>query len=395
VVAIGVHAHDIDGTTLVVADGAIDLSRMSRLRFVLRQAVALDAHEIVVDLGTAKLLDATAVGLLVRYRGQVEEHGGRLRVVDAQGMVLQVLEVVGLAKSLGAYDPRDSAPPRPAQPCCRPGAEAPLPTRDWSVPTYGMPNDAVHELLLETAGLSDEDPYRRELRARAIELALPAAYQLTMRYRHRGEPTDDLLQLAALGLVKAVDGYDPYRGHRFSDYAMPTILGEIRRHFRDNGWGMRVPRSMQELWIQSRDEFDRLTQLLGRAPTAEDVARSLDVPREKVVAAAGAGGNYRPESLSTPIPSGTAELGDLIGAIDPAYERVDNHEVLREALAGLPERTRRILSLRFVAEMSQSEIAAEVGLSQMHVSRLLNQAFAALRTSLLQEEETTPEPTAD
>lgn len=387
---LAVHMHVVDGVPLVVPNGALDLARASRLRSVLREAIGLGTDEVVVDLATVSLLDAGAAGVLAGKLPKAAERGAVLRAVGAVGIVLEVLEVLGLAKPLRAYDPRDSAPARPALPCCEPEQPSADDLADEAASagtgaSHGLPNEAVHALLAEAAPLPADDPHAQRLRARAIELALPAAYRFANRYRDRGERRDDLLQVAALGLVKAVHGYDPARGHTFSDYAVPTILGELRRHFRDKGWGLRVPRRLQELSLDARWATDALTQQLGRPPLQAEVAGTLGVPTDVLVAALEAADSYTPRSLSSPVGDGASELGELIGGPDPGFDHVDNWESVQVALGTLPERTRRILALRFYGELSQAEIAAEVGLSQMHVSRLLAQAYGTLRAALLED----------
>ncbi|HET8661288.1 MAG TPA: sigma-70 family RNA polymerase sigma factor [Micromonosporaceae bacterium] len=389
---LAVHMHVVDGTSLVVPNGVLDLARASRLRSVLREAIGLGTAEVVVDLGTVSLLDAGAAGVLARKLPKAQERGVTLRAVGAGGIVLEVLEVLGLAKPLRAYDPRGSAPARPQLPCCEPEQPcagdrvADAASAAGTGGSHGLPNEAVHALLAEAAPLPGDDPHAQRLRARAIELALPAAYRFANRYRDRGERRDDLLQVAALGLVKAVHGYDPTRGHTFSDYAVPTILGELRRHFRDKGWGLRVPRRLQELSLDARWATETLTQQLGRPPLRDEVAGTLGVPTEVLLSALEAADSYTPRSLSAPVGDGAGELGEMIGGPDPGFDYVDNWESVQAGLGKLPERTRRILALRFYGELSQAEIAAEVGLSQMHVSRLLSQAYATLRAALLEDQ---------
>jgi RNA polymerase sigma-B factor len=382
-----VHAHIVDGATLVVAGGELDLALASRVRSVLRDAIASQPERVVFDLGTVSLIDASVIGVLAGKLPQAEEAGTRLQVVGASGVVLEVLELMDLAKPLGAYEPRESAPPRPDLPCCSGRGSSGEELADHALSnnrsSYATPNKAIAYLLSEAASLDDTDPHRHRLRARAIELALPAAYQIANRYVGRGEPEDDLLQVAALGLVKAVDGYDPERGHAFSDYALPTILGELRRHFRDRGWTIRVPRHLQELVLDARKVSDALTQELRRTPAAEDVAGALDVPLESIRAALSAARAYRPHSLFAQVGEGPSEICDVIGSPDPGFERAENRELIKSVLSGLPVRTRRIVALRFGRDMSQAEIAAEIGISQMHVSRLLKHAYATLRAALV------------
>jgi RNA polymerase sigma-B factor len=383
------HAHIVDGMALVITDGELDLARSARLRSVLRDAVDTAPERIVVDLSTVTLLDASVAGVLARQRARAEAAGIILTAVAAQGVVLEVLEILDLAKPLDAYAPRDTAPPRPRLPCCTPDSVHAEDLADdvtaaaGDRPSLAALDDAVWALLAEAAALTEEDRQRQRLRARAIELTLPAAYQLAGRYRGRGERDDDLLQVAALGLMKAVNGYDPQRGHLFSDYALPTILGELRRHFRDKGWYIRAPRRLQELLLDARKTRDHLTQELGRLPEIAEVANELDVPVEDVTSAFEAAEGYRLRSLSTPVDDASGQLGDVIGEVDRGYESVENHESIEWALRGLPVRMRRMVRLRFYADLTQDRIADELGISQMHVSRLLRQAYATMYDALV------------
>ena len=381
------HTHLVEDVILVVAEGDLDIAASSTVRATLRECLLSAPNGVVLDLADVPLVDAAVLGVLAGALGNAEEAGTRLRVVGATGTVLDVLEIVGLAKRLGAYRPRDEAPPRPSLACCTTHARSPREVMrdvvEAGQDSLAAANAVIGELLVEAASLPDSDPRRGPLREQAIELALPAAHQMASRYRNRGENEDDLRQVAALGLLKAIDGWDPERGHSFSDYAIPTVLGELRRHFRDRGWAMRVPRRLKEVLLETRRVNDQLTQELGRSPDPCDLAKTLGLSTEAVEAALEAAQNYRPRSLSVPVGDGSAELGDLVGATDPAFEKVDNWNSITEVIAGLPERTQRILALRFTRDLSQAQIAAEVGLSQMHVSRILSQTLATLRAAIM------------
>jgi RNA polymerase sigma-B factor len=258
----------------------------------------------------------------------------------------------------------------------------PLPT----VPRFPLLDDATgtrEQLLRRLAALTCDDPGRARLRARIIESNLPMAGRLAGRYAGRGEPYDDLAQVAALALVRAVDGFDVDRGVPFSGYAVPTILGALRRHFRDSTWAMRVPRRAQELNSRMRAVTGELTQRQGHHPSAAELADHLELGVDEILAAVTASQAYRLVSLNAPH-HGADDLGaiDLIGAVDPGFARVDDRLALRLLLATLPRRERRILTMRFYRGMTQKRIANEVGLSQMHVSRLLKQSLAQLRTGM-------------
>ena len=245
-------------------------------------------------------------------------------------------------------------------------------------------DDPIRELLSRMAELPAGHPTRATLREEAIRKCLPMAEYLARRYRDRGEPLDDLVQVAGVGLIKAVDGYEPGRGIPFSGYAIPTIIGELKRHFRDRGWSVRVPRRMQELGLEISRATGDLTQRLGRSPTVADLAEHLGISEEDVLLGLDSGQAYHALSLNSPQPGDEsgAELGDVLGDEDPDLELVEQREALRPLIARLPRREQRILAMRFFGNMTQSQIAAAVGLSQMHVSRLLSHALEALREGL-------------
>jgi RNA polymerase sigma-B factor len=218
-------------------------------------------------------------------------------------------------------------------------------------------------------------------RERLVTRFLPLARQLARRYGAAGEPIDDLIQVASVGLVKAIDRYELDRGTAFSSFAVPTILGEIKRHFRDAGWTVRVPRSIQERRIKVNRAIPALTGKLGRSPTTAEIAENIGASSEEVLEALEAAVAYEPVSLDTS--SGPEEDDETwaqsVGAEDPRYELVEYGVTLAPAMKALPERERLILYMRFVKDMTQSEIANRIGISQMHVSRLIRKALEAMR----------------
>jgi len=240
-------------------------------------------------------------------------------------------------------------------------------------------------LFARLAELDADDPTRATVRDTVVELHLPLAEHLARRFAHRGEPHDDLVQVANIGLIKAVDRFEPERGLEFSTYATPTIVGEIKRHFRDKTWAVRVPRRLQELRLAMTRANADLAQTLGRSPTVAELAVHLGVGEDDVIEALEAGGAYSTVPLETendddaPGPS----LTDTLGEEDTSFETVENLASLRPLLAELPERERRILLLRFFEGKTQSQIAADLGISQMHVSRLLARTLDRLRTGML------------
>jgi RNA polymerase sigma-B factor len=214
-----------------------------------------------------------------------------------------------------------------------------------------------------------------------IERYMPLARSLALRYRRASEPLDDLVQVASVGLVKAVDRWDPERGLAFSSYAVPTILGEIRRYFRDATWDVRPARDLQELCLNVEDAREKLWAELGRSPTVADLAERLGRAPEEVVEALQATEGRSVRSLDAPVhdeEEGSASAGDLIGSHDAEYDRVEAGVTIEHLAGVLDERAREILRLRFQEDLLQSEIAERVGCSQMHVSRILRSSLERL-----------------
>jgi RNA polymerase sigma-B factor len=213
-----------------------------------------------------------------------------------------------------------------------------------------------------------------------VERFLPLARQLARRYARSNEPLDDLVQVASLGLLKAIDRFDPTRSTAFSSFAVPTILGELKRHFRDRGWSLRVPRDLQELAVRVERVADDLGSELGRAPTSDEIARRIGVRTEQVLDAREAAFAYRAVSLDRPRDDSETgdDLIDAIGVEDPGYHLADDAATVEGLMSVLSDREREILRLRFAEDLTQSEIGARVGLSQMHVSRVIRHAVARL-----------------
>ncbi len=245
----------------------------------------------------------------------------------------------------------------------------------------------LHEraLLDEFARLDHTDPRRASIRDEIVTMHLPLVQHLARRYRDRGEPLEDLVQVGTIGLIKAVDRFDPERGTELSTFATPTILGEIKRHFRDRAWAVRVPRRLQELQAQVVSRTDELTRTLHRAPTVRELAESLGVGEEDVLDALEARHAYATASIDA---GGDAEeraaapVVRSLGIDDPSFGAIEDRESLRPLLEALPERERTIIVLRFFRHMSQTQIAEELGISQMHVSRLLARTLAQLREGM-------------
>ncbi|MDQ1374635.1 MAG: polymerase sigma-B factor, partial [Actinomycetota bacterium] len=210
--------------------------------------------------------------------------------------------------------------------------------------------------------------HSRELRSELVEAHLGLARQVARRFTNRGEALDDLVQVATMALLKALDRYDPDRGVRFSTYATSSMTGELKRHFRDHAWAIRVPRSIQELHLATNEAVETLRHHLGRSPTIAEIAHYLGEPDEEVLLAVEAGRAYRTHSLDAPAPG--EERSREVGDHDPEFDGAEGRHDLSPLLARLPGREQRILHLRFTEGLTQSEIADRVGLSQMHVSRL-------------------------
>jgi RNA polymerase sigma-B factor len=224
----------------------------------------------------------------------------------------------------------------------------------------------------------DDQAARDEL----VERFLPLATGLARRYHRGSEPLDDLVQVASVGLLKAIDRFDPARGTAFSSFAVPTITGELKRYFRDKGWSVRVPRDLQELAVRVERATDRLVHTFGGAPTASEIAQDLGISIEQVFEAREAAAAFRADSLDRSW-SGDEQDGtrvvDTLGGDDPGYGQAEHAATVEPMMSVLSDREREILRLRFVEDLTQSEIGERVGVSQMHVSRLLRQAVMRLR----------------
>jgi RNA polymerase sigma-B factor len=242
-------------------------------------------------------------------------------------------------------------------------------------------------LFTELAALNADDPQRGELRDKLVTGHLPVAEHIAARFSHRGIPREDLIQVATLGLINAVDRFQPDRGSDFLSFAVPTIMGEVRRHFRDASWSVRVPRRLKELNLAISAASTELAQRLGRAPTPSELAYHLGLSQDEVYEGLEAGNAYHSVSLDEALSadSDSEPLGDTLGEEDAALEGVDYSESLRPLIEQLPERERRILTLRFFRDMTQTQIAERVGISQMHVSRLLARTLEQLRDGLMAE----------
>jgi RNA polymerase sigma-B factor len=225
----------------------------------------------------------------------------------------------------------------------------------------------------------DGDAHAREL---LIERYLPLARRLARRYKHTDEPIDDLVQVASMGLLKAVDRFDCSRDVLFSSYAVPTILGELKRHFRDRTWSVRVPRDLQELALRVDQTVTRLSFGQHRSPSVGEIARAVEISEERVLEALDAMGSYRTSSLDAPRTSREGEIQSVVetlGTHDSGFDRAEERAMLDSLMGRITERERTVLSLRFGEDLTQAEIGERIGVSQMQVSRLIRQALARMR----------------
>ncbi len=247
---------------------------------------------------------------------------------------------------------------------------------------------AAQALFTEFVTLTEDTPRRQAVRDELVTMHLPLARHLARRFNNRGEPLEDLVQVATVGLINSVDRFDPERGVEFLSYAVPTIVGEIKRHFRDHGWAVRVPRRLKELHLSLNSAVAELSQRNGRAPTASELSEYLGISREDVLEGLQAANAYRSSSLEDPVRGNDSlpSLANTLGDEDKALEGVEFRESLQPLLKQVAPRERRILILRFFGNMTQSQIAEQLGISQMHVSRLLAQTLAQLREKLLVDE---------
>jgi RNA polymerase sigma-B factor len=248
-------------------------------------------------------------------------------------------------------------------------------------------SDYAHLIPLfeKFVALPPDDPGRADLRNALVTGYLPVVQHIARRFAGRGEPIDDLEQAGTVGLLNAVDRFEPDRGVDFLSYAVPTVTGEIRRHFRDRTWAMRVPRRLKDLQSAINSAVGPLSQELGRAPRPSEIAQRLGLSTDEVVEGLDAQQAYRSTSLDELVAGADTSLTDTLGEADAELEKVEYRQTLAPLLDELPERERRILVLRFFGNMTQTQIADRIGISQMHVSRLLAQTVATLRRRMTED----------
>lgn len=325
---------------------------------------------VVVDLTDAILIDAAVARVLKQSMAACGREGIFFAAAGAQGQPFDVLEILGMAKELGAHLSVSEALSQAERDRARGGR---------------LTLDAtVHRLLEPARALEPGDPMRRRAQEQAIEVALPLARSMAHRYQQRGEPLDDLIQVASLGVVRAVQGYDADRGSGFLAYAVPTILGELRRHFRDHAWIVRAPRRLQEIRTAITRSGPDLAQHLGREPNAADFARHTGFTLTDVEQAILTSSGLQPTSLDAPGALDTDRcLYEIVGAPDAEIDMIDFRVSIKPLIAAETPAVQEILMLRFVRDLTQAEIARRVGTSQMNVSRVLRAVLARFKRALL------------
>ncbi|MFJ7767615.1 SigB/SigF/SigG family RNA polymerase sigma factor [Streptomyces sp. NPDC097107] len=281
------------------------------------------------------------------------------------------------ATSAQAQEPPTQKPATSAQ-AQEPTAREPAPQRSRGADTRALTQVLFGELKCLTPGTPEHD----RVRAALIEANLPLVRYAAARFRSRNEPMEDVVQVGTIGLINAIDRFDPERGVQFPTFAMPTVVGEIKRYFRDNVRTVHVPRRLHELWVQVNSATEDLTTAFGRSPTTAEIAERLRITEEEVLSCIEAGRSYHATSLEAAQEGdGLPGLLDRLGYEDPALDGVEHRDLVRHLLVQLPEREQRILLLRYYSNLTQSQISAELGVSQMHVSRLLARSFQRLRSS--------------
>ena len=273
-------------------------------------------------------------------------------------------------------DPAHSIPPKNE---AEGGGRAQDAQKERAARTRALTQSLFDQLGRQQTGSAEHG----RVRAALIEANLPLVRYVAARFRSRNEPMEDVVQVGTIGLINAIDRFDASRGVQFPTFAMPTIVGEIRRYFRDNVRTVHVPRRLHELWVQVSGATEDLTTLYGRSPTTAEIAERLKITEEEVLACIEAGRAYRATSLEAAQErdDGMPGLLDRLGYEDPELDGVEHRDLVRHLLVQLPEREQRILLLRYYRNLTQSQISAELGVSQMHVSRLLSRSFARLRAA--------------
>ena len=375
------------GALVLSLDGEVDLTTVDLLAEVIDSALAeagsLGSRSIVVELDRTWFMSAAGVAVLCRGHSRASATGIAFRLAGGTPMVRRILDITGVTEALEHYESVDEAldPMRPRRQAER--GEVRGRRRD----EYAH----LAPLFAERIRLAADHPRQHVLRSELIIGYLPVARNVARKHRYRGENIDDLEQVATLGLINAVDRFEPERGFDFLSFAIPTIAGEVQRHYRDRTSTIRVPRAIRELQARVYQAMDEIGQRLGRAATPSELAGQLGVGLDSVIEALQAAYETRLSSLDEPqrgedaVSGDGTRLADAVGVSDSELGLVDNREALAPLLDGLPERERMIVLLRFYGNMTQTEIANRIGISQMHVSRLLSATLRQLRRQLVED----------
>lgn len=370
---------------VVSVAGEIDLLTAPALRERLSGLLATGPSRLVIDLTHTSFLGATALSVLIHARRTAARRGTRLQLTaPKRPLPARVLNIAGLDRLYEVVSP-PTDPDRPPEhhrgrnsgvpsSCAAHRADAAASVKS---PVETDQDEYAHLIPLQRryAQLTADDPQRLRLREQLICGYRPVAQHIARRFAGRGEPLEDLIQVATMGLINAIDRFDPARGSHFLSFAVPTITGEVRRYFRDHGWSTRVPRRLKDLSLAIRKATAELSQQLGRSPRPSEIAQRLGVPTDNVLEALHAAEAYQSTSLDDLLSYGetSATSHTFLGELDPQMCLIEDREILRTLLSKLKPRERAIVTLRFCHELTQNEIAKQVGLSQMHVSRLLRQ----------------------
>ncbi|WP_433556076.1 SigB/SigF/SigG family RNA polymerase sigma factor [Pseudonocardia xinjiangensis] len=373
------------GTLVLCPDGEVDLGTVGLFGDVVNSAVSaagkIAARLVVLGLDRVQFMSAAGVAVLCQGHRRANTAGVAFRLAGGPPVVRRILDVTGITAATQHYDSVADAVAG-VRPHALRGEVGGNRRRD----------EYAHliSLFAERVRLPVDHPRQQVLRAELIKGYLPVAQHLARKHRHRGENLDDLEQVATLGLINAVDRFEPERGFDFLSFAIPTINGEVRRHYRDRTSTIRVPRSIRQLQGQMYQAADELSQKLRRAATPSELARHLDVDLDSVIEALQAAYETRYSSLDEPNHNddtgsgGGTRFAHALGALDLELDLVESRESLASSLDKLSERERKIVLLRFYGNMSQTEIAKRTGISQMHVSRLLTSTLALLRRQLVE-----------
>jgi RNA polymerase sigma-B factor len=373
---------------LVTVTGEIDKLTEPALQEHLSRLLVTRPERLIIDLSEVHFLGAAGLSVLMSVRHAATDQGTSVQLrAPHRRMVARCLEITGMQCLFEILPPATGGDePESFRSSTHQGAPRPRDAEHHRVgsATSGSmvepeKDEYAHLAPLQRryAELAADEPERQRLRDALIRGYLPVAAHIARRFAGRGEPLDDLIQVATAGLVNAVDRFEPARGSHFLSFAVPTITGELRRYFRDHGWSTRVPRRLKDLSLAIRNAQGELSQQLGRAAKPSEVAEWLEVPTSKVIEALHAGEAYRSSSLDEMLSYG--DTADCLGDLDPQMCLIDDRETLRTLLAELAPRQRTILALRFFHQLTQTQIAEQVGISQMHVSRVLRQTLTFLR----------------